>query len=191
MPDTVPTHWDINGEINGYSGKGTTVFLAALPLLLLALFYYIPKIDPRGKNYEKHEKAYSIFCVMMTLFMNAMVWITDAAIFGYPVKINQWVPIGVGLLLITVGNYMPQIRSNYTLGIKTPWALNNEWVWKKTHAMGGITFCIMGILMLLSGIFTSAWLANLAAAVIIGGVFWMYLYSYLMYRKWLKNGQED
>lgn len=187
MPEIVPTHWDLNGEINGYSGKETTIFLAALPFLLLLMFHVIPKMDPKGKSYEKHEKAYTIFQILTILFMNAMVWITDAAIFGYPVAINRWVPMGVGVLLIAIGNYMPQIRSNYTLGIKTPWALNNEWVWKKTHAMGGITFIIMGLLFLLSGIFPAAWLATLAFAATIGGVIWMYIYSYLMYRKWLKN----
>lgn len=188
MPDTVPIHWNAAGEVDGYSGKETTLLLAALPFLMMLLFHYIPKMDPRGDNYKKHEKAYTIFRILTILFMNGMVWITDAYILGFPVKINQFIPIGVGILLIVIGNYMPQIRPNYTLGIKTPWALNNEWVWKKTHNMGGITFIVMGLLMLLSGIFPYEWLAMVAAAVLIIGIIWMYIYSYLMYRKWLRNG---
>lgn len=188
LPEIVPTHWGLDGEVNGYSEKSTTIFLALLPLLLTILFQVIPKIDPRGKNYEKHEKAYDIFRFVLILFLIGMIGITDAAILGYPVAINRLVPVGVGILFLVIGNYMPQIRNNYTLGIRTPWALENEWVWRKTHTMGGVVFCIMGILFILSGIFPFAWLSAVAAAAVFIGVIWLYLYSYLAYQKWLKTG---
>lgn len=157
FPEMVPTHWSFDGEVNGYSTKSTTIFLALLPLILTILFPIIPKIDPRGKNYAKHEKAYDIFRI----------------------------------LFLVIGNYMPQIRNNYTLGIKTPWTLENEWVWRKTHLMGGIVFCIMGILFILSGIFPFAWLAVVSVAAVFVGVIWMYLYSYLAYQKWQKTGENS
>ena len=102
---------------------------------------------------------------------------------GWPVSINRVIPIGIGILLLVIGNYMPQIRSNYTFGIKTPWALESPYVWKKTHAAGGVLFCIYGILMILSGIFPSPWMTNLTLAVILLGVAGMYLYSWLLFRK--------
>jgi len=183
MPDTVPTHWGLNGEVNGYSNKLTTIFLALLPLLMLLLFRFVPRIDPRKKSYEKHQKAYDIFCTVMVLFMIAMVWIVNAAIFGIPVRIEQIVPIGVGIILFVTGNYMPQLRTNYTMGIKTPWTLESEWVWKKTHAMGGIVFCIMGIFMILCAFVQTKWMSVLSLAVILLGVLFLELYSYLMYRR--------
>lgn len=187
LPETVPTHWGLNGEVNGWSSKPTLLFLSLLPLLLLVLLEVVPKIDPRGQNYKKHEKAYDIMILMTTLLMIGVSWISTAAALGYPVKVEQWVPLGIGLLFLALGNYMPQIRPNYTFGIKTPWTIENEWVWKKTHACGGILFCIMGVLMILSGFFTTRWLATLSLVFILGSVFWLFLYSYLLYRKWLRG----
>lgn len=191
FPEMVPTHWGFDGEVNGYSTKSTTIFLALLPLILTILFPIIPKIDPRGKNYAKHEKAYDIFRFVLILFLIAMVGLTDAAILGYPIAINRVIPVCLGIIFVIIGNYMPQIRNNYTLGIKTPWTLENEWVWRKTHLMGGIVFCIMGILFILSGIFPFAWLAVVSVAAVFVGVIWMYLYSYLAYQKWLKTGENS
>ncbi|MCI8599498.1 MAG: DUF1648 domain-containing protein [Lachnospiraceae bacterium] len=187
MPDVVPSHWDLNGEINGYSNKLSTIFIALLPLFMLLLFHFIPRIDPRGENYKKHQKAYDVFCTIMVLFLIVALWISNAAIFGYDIHMEQFVPIGVGIILLVSGNYMPQIRINYTLGIKTPWTLDNEWVWKKTHEMAGIVFCVTGILMILCGFLHTSWMSKVSFAGILLGVAWLELYSYLMFRKWKRE----
>ena len=191
LPDIIPTHWNFAGEVDGYSSKYISLLLAALPLFMLLLLHVVPKIDPRGQNYAKHEKAYSVTKIFSVLFMSGLVFVTDAVALGYPLKVEQFVSVGIGIMFIAMGNYMPQIRSNYSFGIKTPWAIHSEWVWKKTHAMGGIVFIVMGLCFLLFGILRKPWLGNLAFAVTIGGTIWLYIYSYLLYKKELKNGQEN
>lgn len=107
--------------------------------------------------------------------------------FGLSGPIGRLVPIGCGLILIAVGNYMPQLRTNYTMGIKNPWTLESEWVWRKTHAMGGIVFCIMGFVMILNGFFPADWMAKISLGSILLGVLGLEVYSYLLYRKWKSN----
>ena len=58
---------------------------------------------------------------------------------------------GIGVLFILLGNYMPRARQNYTFGCRTPWALADEHNWARTQRMGGITFIIMGAVILLTG----------------------------------------
>lgn len=58
--------------------------------------------------------------------------------------------IFVGIVLIVVGNYIPKTRQNYTVGIRTPWTLNNEENWNKTHRFGGKILVISGIMTILS-----------------------------------------
>lgn len=188
MPDTVPTNWGVDGTVNGYSSKYTTLLIAALPLLLFFLMKVMPYIDPRKKSYALHKKAYDIFLYVLTIFMIACNWATNAAIFGLPVRINQVIPWGVGILFVVVGNYMPQLRPNYFMGIRTPWALENEYVWKKTHAMGGIVFCLMGLLLILTGFFSTDFMVGVMVGGILGGCLWLYLYSWLVYRK-LSSGK--
>ena len=118
LPEEVPIHWNVYGEADNWAGKASTLFLALLPMLMLLMLRIIPKIDPRGKSYEKHQKAYQIFITLLILFLNITLWITNALCLGYPVPIERLIPIGVGIILLTVGNHMPQLRTNYTMGIK-------------------------------------------------------------------------
>ena len=79
---------------------------------------------------------------------------------------------------------MPQIRPTYFFGIKTPWTLENPDVWRKTHKFGGILFCIMGVLFILSAFFGSElFVHGILVPVILGSVAVLYIYSYVLYRK--------
>ena len=116
MPDIVPTHWGFDGTVNGYSNKYVTLFLAALPCILFFFMKLLPYIDPRRKSYTLHKKAFDIFIYTMTLFLICLTWATDAVIFGLPVRIEQVVPVAVGILFLAIGNYMPQLRTNSAPG---------------------------------------------------------------------------
>lgn len=183
LPDTIPTHWNVSGEIDGYGSKYTSLFLAAIPLLMYGLFELIPRIDPRKQNYEKHQKAYTVVRILTSLLFIALVWATNAAAMGIPVDMGLAAPVGVGLLLLAIGNYMPQIRPNYSFGIRTPWTLESPYVWKKTHTAGGVLFCIYGLLLIAAGIVQKEWMMNLFLAVLLLGIVALTLYSWLLFRR--------
>lgn len=89
------------------------------------------------------------------------------------------------VLFIILGNFMPQIKQNYTFGCRTPWALNDEHNWQRTQRMGGYTFVVMGIVLLVLA-FLGGLLGDIATlivllAAVLGGSAWIYLYSYLVY----------
>lgn len=46
-----------------------------------------------------------------------------------------------------LGNYFQTVRPNYFIGIRTPWTLENEQVWKNTHRLGGKIWIVGGILI--------------------------------------------
>ena len=56
----------------------------------------------------------------------------------------------IGLLFAFLGNYFKTIKPNYFIGIRTPWTLENEEVWKKTHLIGGKLWFVGGLLMALT-----------------------------------------
>ena len=78
-----------------------------------------------------------------------------------------------------------EIKQNYTFGCRTPWALNDEHNWQRTQRMGGYTFVVMGIVLLVLA-FLGGLLGDIATlivllAAVLGGSAWIYLYSYLVY----------
>ena len=88
------------------------------------------------------------YSVVVLLFLVNMLVIGVGL--GYDIPMNSTPLILVGLLFIVIGNYLPQCKPNYFVGIKTPWTLSNEEVWRKTHRFSGKVFVVLGIIMILS-----------------------------------------
>lgn len=189
LPDIVPTHWDAAGNVNGWSSRMATLGLDLLPLGLLALFYALPKIDPRGKAYERMGSFYTGFVTLFTVFLICMTWTTELTVFGIipqnesPIGIFTGVTVGIGLMLL--GNYLPKVKRNYSFGCKTPWALDNDQNWRLTHRFGGVAMVLAGMATVVSSLFSrqmgGAAVALLLAAV-IGSSLATYAYSYLVFR---------
>ncbi|MDY4014795.1 MAG: SdpI family protein [Parafannyhessea umbonata] len=134
---------------------------------------------------------YQGFVVVLTVFMCALSWMADLAALGVlPHEgsgfVGIAVPLGVGLLFVWIGNYLPRVRRNYTFGVRTSWALEDERTWQKTQRMGGITFVIMGIALMALGLASQAMPGEVVfavlLAVVLGGSGWTMLYSYLVWR---------
>lgn len=183
FPDQVPVHWGIDGEVDRYSSKTSVLFLAAVPLFICILFYLIPMIDPRRKNYRYHTKAYHVCLSLTVLLLIVFNWVSSLIALGYQFDISQIIVFGIGILFVGLGNYMPQIRPNYYFGVRTPWAIENPWVWKKTQRMGGILFMIMGVTLLPFSFLPDSILFPILMGMLFGSVALVYLYSYLMFLK--------
>ncbi len=188
LPDTVPTHWGANGEVNGWSSKQSNLIFCILPLAFLILMEVVRRIDPKHQNFERFGKVWNIFITLFVVFMSGMTWLTELTVFNVLPSgniISVVVCGGIGVMFIILGNFMPNIKQNYTFGCRTPWALNDEHNWQRTQRMGGITFIVMGIALIVEAFFASL-LGDTGALIlllvaVLGGSAWIYLYSYLVY----------
>ena len=149
MPETVPTSFGFDGTINAYGPKSTLWMLAGMGPLLALLFQFMPKIDPRKRNYEKFQKYYDSFAIFMELFLlgTSCLMFTEILRPG-TVSIGRAVTGLVCLLLILMGNMMGKIKHNYFFGIKTPWTLADPDVWNRTHRAGGRMWFLIGVVLL-------------------------------------------
>ena len=149
LPEKVPMHWNGAGEIDRYGDKKE---LVALLLMLVGINYFvfliIPYVDPKQKLQNMGNKL-NIMRMILTLFMSAL-----ALFILYSVEQKNSNPgfvfVIIGLLFAFLGNYFKTIKPNYFIGIKTPWTLENEEVWKKTHELGGKLWFMGGLLMVLT-----------------------------------------
>ncbi|KYO64322.1 SdpI family protein [Thermovenabulum gondwanense] len=184
LPEKVPSHWNIRGEVDGYTGKFNHIlFMPTFTLGLFLLLKVVPKIDPRAENYKKFTGVYEGFKVVFVLFMWGIYIITLLAGLGYSLPVGKLVSIGVGVLFIFIGNYFGKIKHNYTFGIKTPWTLASEEVWNKTHRVSGPLWVIAGFLWIVS-IFVSETIGFIVGMVSIFSVaIFGFVYSYIIYKK--------
>jgi len=149
MPETVASHWDINGEVNGYMSKFWGLFL--MPIISLAIFLFflaIPKIDPLKPNIEKFRKYFDAFIVVFLLFFLYVHLLTVVWNLGVRFNMAQLMSPAFGVLFYYCGVLMEKAQRNWFIGIRTPWTISNEEVWDKTHRLAGKLFKITGIIAL-------------------------------------------
>lgn len=184
FPDTVPMHWGVNGEVDRWGGKFEGAWL--MPFLAVGmylLFLVLPIIDPKKEKYQQFAKIYLLFRTLILLMMFSIYLIASFNTLGYNVKVEVWVPVAVGLLFLIMGNYMGKIKTNWFLGIRTPWTLSSDEVWNKTHRLGGKLFIIMGVLLMITPLlpYSNIFLTLVIPVILISLI--PIVYSYIIFRK--------
>ncbi|WP_154989437.1 SdpI family protein [Priestia megaterium] len=184
LPATMPIHWGANGEADGFATKINAMILTVgIMVLIYFVIAFVPRIDPRKENYKYFSKTYNILlnAVLLLFFFVNMSTILQGL--GYNVPMSYIAPIMAGLVFIIIGNYLQRVRSNYFMGIRTPWTLSNENVWKKTHRLSGKIFFIGGLLILISAFLPDGYKSVILWGSIVLCVAVPYLYSYVAYKK--------
>lgn len=184
LPATMPIHWGANGEANGFATKINAMILTVgIMVLIYFVIAFVPRIDPRKENYKYFSKTYNILlnAVLLLFFFVNMSTILQGL--GYNVPMSYIAPIMAGIIFIIIGNYLQRMRSNYFMGIRTPWTLSNENVWKKTHRLSGKLFFIGGLLILISAFLPDGYKSVIMWGSIVLCVAIPYLYSYMAYKK--------
>ena len=150
----IPTHWNMKGEIDGYSSKWVGILLfPIMNLLILGMLRFMPIFSVRYKNSaDRFEKVIPNFTLILVGFFALIHIFTLLVAIGFIGKVNQPIFILMGFLFIFLGNFLPKVPSNFYLGIRTPWSLSSETVWRKTHRVGGICFVISGIMMIIASL---------------------------------------
>lgn len=180
----IPVHFDASGTPDRYGGKFEGLFLMPIVVsLAVALLSFVPRIQPRKSNLADSQKAYkAVWAGVLALFAVVHTSVVAMAL-GVPIGIVPLVPLAVGALFIVLGNYMGKTRSNWVIGIRTPWTLESELAWDKTHRLGGKLFVILGLSFMLSPLFSNA---DLWAYVLIGGALsvslFLTVYSYFVWK---------
>ena len=179
LPEQIPTHWGINGEVDGWSSKAFAVFF--FPTLLLAIHWicvFASAADPNNKNHSPKMMTLVLWiCPVLSLLLNSMVY---SAALGYEPAVETILPLLMGLMFIIIGNLLPKCRQSYTMGIKLPWTLNNEENWNKTHRFGGKVWVIGGVIIMATAFIGSFWLLMGVTLVMVAAPT---VYSYCLYRK--------
>ncbi len=184
LPPTIATHWNVRGTADGFSGRATAVLIMPLVIIgLTGLFNVLPKLDPRGANYAKFIDTYWLIANAVMLFILIGHGMIIATGLGYPVKVDRFMPIGIGLLFIVLGNYLTRVEPNWFIGIRTPWTLSSDTVWRKTHRTGG-WLMVVGGFVLAASVFLpqGAFLPLLIAAILIVAVIPV-VQSYILWKR--------
>lgn len=182
MPARVPTHWNAQGQINGYMSPLGAVATPMIVIAMIALLtVLLPVISPRGYEIGPFVAVFGIFMLAIQL----VVLITGLAVLlngaGHAVRMPLVCMLSIGALLMVMGNYMGKLRKNFFIGIRTPWTLASDAAWERTHRMSGWLFVLAGATVMVIALIGAPMLAMVGVVLCV--VLIPVIYSYVVYRR--------
>lgn len=151
LPEQMPMHWNLDGTVE-YDSKSLLWILSSMGLFFTVLFEVVPKIDPKKENYKKFSKSYDLFILALVIFMDVVLGITLVeGMMPNTIPVGKVVMLLLGALFIILGNILPKVKTNFYIGIRTPWALSDPDVWNRTQRLGGKLLFLLGVVTVISG----------------------------------------
>lgn len=181
LPEKIPTHFGIDGQADGYSSKLFTLF--AFPALFL-LFQIIclasfEKESVKVNIPAKMRRFYTWLIPVLSLIIQGSIY---ANALGFIKSGPTLVTTFLAIVFIVIGNYLPKIQRNATVGIRIPWTFSDDKNWYKTHRMAGKLWVIGGLIILLES-FIQVALPYVMGVVIAIMIVVPIVYSFILSRK--------
>lgn len=184
LPERVPVHWDVHGNVNGYGSRFVGAF--GMPLVMLGMWLLLrllPRIDPRRANYAKFADTYDLLVDSLVGLFLVMHLALLANTLGWPVSMERVAPVLVGLQFIILGNALPRARPNWWFGIRTPWTMSNDRVWTRTHRVGGYLLAGAGVLVFLAAFVPGPFTFTIGIGAVLAATFASVIYSYFAWKQ--------
>ncbi|MBO2011869.1 SdpI family protein [Hymenobacter negativus] len=184
LPAQVPTHFAADGQANGYTARANMWLLTlGVPLAMALFFGILPRLDPKRRldgnsvNFQKLRLAVVLMLSGLPCY-SLYVAVHPASSGG------RGLTVLVGLFFAYLGNYLTTVQPNYFVGIRTPWTLENPVVWGRTHRVGGIVFCISGLVIAGLGLIVPpAHIQLIIITLIMLTAAFCYAYSYAVFQQ--------
>lgn len=188
LPAVIPTNFNIEGVPQRTGNKSDIllmmIFLFLTNLLLYFLFRYIPSTEGElPPDAALHQREYYrirfMIHIYLAVFSSLIIFMVSQ---GRPFMMERWTFVGVGLLVAGLGLYLKKLQPNYFVGVRTPWTLQSDDIWRKTHSMAGQLWLWTGIVTIVAGFFlplvTGVFLLLFLGAILAA---WPYIYSFRLY----------
>jgi uncharacterized membrane protein len=161
LPDQVPLHYDAAGNIDRWGSKWEYLLLPCVALALAAVIAGIGRLLRRKAGTDEKEIAHAAangkvlrlvligLCLFFTGLQAAMLLgagreaASGAETASVPMM--KVTAIGMGILLVFLGNLMPKARRNSALGLRCAWTQYNDVTWQKGNRFGGWALMAAGL----------------------------------------------
>jgi len=183
MPEQVASHWNAQGQADGYSSRlSAMLFLPGIMLAMAVLVLGLPMLDPLRRNIDRFRPTYHAFVVGLMLMLAYLHGLSLAFNLGRPFDMGRALAPAIGAMVFGAGVLIGRARRNFMIGIRTPWTLYSEQVWDRTHRVGSVAFRVAGVVSTLGVLAPSGWAFALVMVPLLAAALYAVVYSYFAYR---------
>lgn len=186
LPEQIPTHWNMRGEIDGFGPK--QVMAWALPLIAIGIVGFmslLPWLSPRGFQVDLHSRAFAVLLVALTALFVYIHTLSLVAALWPGLSVDRALVAGVLLFLAAIGSTFAGIRRNFFIGVRVPWTIASERVWDDTHRLAARIWVgggLLGALLAAAGQTVGAFLLVVLMALV------PIVYSFVRYKRLERDG---
>ena len=189
-PERVPVHFGVNGEVDRWGSKFEYLLFPGMGILVgVCQIFGIKLSKKRSEHGNEKVTAVSGICLtgflmLMSLFFMYKALDPDTLQFG----LGELSMKGTGLLLmvlfIVMGNIMPKVRRNSSLGLRTRWSMYSDTCWQKSQRLGGYTMAVTGVVgLLLIALLPGNWTAWILLGILLPAIIICVVGSYRIYQR--------
>ncbi len=151
LPARVAIHFNLQGNADRYGSRQELLYaillLCGVTMGVALLVRFLPDIDPKKKSKYSQPVFVKIGYAVLFFLSGVSILIINSTVAGH-LTLDQHILFSfIALFLAYLGNLFNNLKPNYFVGIRTPWTLENETVWKKTHQLGGRIWLLGGLLV--------------------------------------------
>ena len=159
-------HWNVDGIADGFAGREALLLLPAIFGLTALLTALAIRFDPKRDNIVRSAEALGYVAMGLVLLFA----VTQSAIinsgYGEAARLDHAIPVVLGALFVLLGYAMPQIKQNYTIGVRLPWTLESVAAWDAAHISVGRAWIVTGAVTALLGVIPTS-IVDLGAAPLL------------------------
>lgn len=147
LPARVPIHWNAQGQADGWGTPVMAVVVGpALMVFIFLLLAGLPFLAPKDRLSGDFGEAYhTIMVIVMGLFLVIDLVITTAGA-GAPIDVTRLLMSSLFLAFALLGTRMRRVKRNRWVGVRTPWTLRNDEVWREVHRRAASLWTWMGVI---------------------------------------------
>ena len=210
LPDTVPTHYNIKGEPDGFGSKYE---LLMFPVLLIVCSFamdpltksYLSKADDTDDEKEKAEhitnskvlKVTAIVTMFLFFFMNIITLYSTYAYVNPNSKLPEFdmlkgIGVIMGITLVVLGNFMTKTRNNANIGFRLSWTRYNDNTWNKSNRFASYVMMFAGAISAICFFFFESTIASILSVIaLMIALPIIMIYAYIVYNNERKKDNEN
>jgi uncharacterized membrane protein len=183
LPSWMASHWNARGQVDDYMSKNICLFMIPVSSVFVALLFAgLSRVDPLQKNFQWFRVFNDTFLFLLLAFLFAVQVFIIAWNLGIKIRTAFLMPVLLSILFFGLGCIMGKVGPNWFLGIRTPWTLGNERVWRKTHLWSAILFKLAAAMMLFGGMMVYHPVLFVVVPILLAVLISVFL-SYVFYRQ--------
>lgn len=177
----IAIHFDASGQADGYMQLIPGILLMpGIATAILIFFQYAPRIDPLGENYDSFEDLFELLKLLLVGIFTYIQGLIIAWNLGYRFNFSMLIAPVVFSAYLLAGKIMEKAERNWFIGIRTPWTLSSDKVWKETHEKTAPLMKLAAVISLVAVIFPDYSVYFYAVPAFAVAVF-STIYSYKVY----------